>query len=817
MNIGDLLIRVGIISGAISAALLLLELNAKRIGKELNNGPLFGAVEKWMIRIFAISLSTAFLLLSYVFVISDFTLTYVWQFSSKYYPFYYKLGGALAGQQGTMLFWAALISIGALWLGRGKDSGATFVKKSQLLTVIIGLFFVYLTVLDSPFATIYQTYPDISGNFIPEDGNGMNPLLLDPWMVSHPFTTFLGYASTTVPFAAAIVYLLSTLKGAAGTAEANIAQRLWVTKGLQWMRVSWFFLTLSMAFGGIWAYKTLGWGGFWGWDPVETAMLLPWLMLTAAIHVVIEHRRDKHKYNIMAPVLVAFSFSMVVYATAVTRSGVFESVHSFISGDVGKYILALVFISFLLPLILGIMKYLMAGIREREDESIINRTNIFYSAIIVFLIINLISFFGITFPPVIKLITTNKYAVTKQFFNIWLYPFFILMLLLIGVGLQYTPSKKKDALISFSFFALLTLVMALIKPNQDYNIVDYTSFISAQKPFLYETIGEISALSVIPPVLYILYGAFVRINNRMLKSKNRRYQLRETGIILIHLGVALISIGIVFSSLFTTEFSASLDKNDIGSSKVLSPALFHEGFGKLGTWGVHTGVGGSEYRVVLLDYKEYVDYGSAKQSLKPAKSWISIGGFLDDLTAESASTGGLYYVRGKVAETINTEHATYIKLKDGNNELWAAMGPGASIPDGLDVVAEGEPYINFESQNLNKTFNVLLMLSDIEEYGQGYTQSVFKSVQEAKIAIYRGDTKIGEGYTKYETYKNGDARRPLISRSLSRDVFVIFDGGQGNMLPFTVRLKPLLNEVWLGVIFFIVGISICIFTDKKDT
>ncbi len=813
MNIGDLFIWVGIVSGVISATLLLLDIHARRTGREIDNSLVFRTAERWMIRAFAFSLSAAFLLLSYAFIISDFTITHVWQFSSVYYPFYYKLAGSLAGQQGTLLFWAALISISALWLGKGKESGTTFVKKSQLITIVVGLFFAYLTLMDSPFTTIYQTDPTLPDTFIPEDGNGMNPLLLDPWMLTHPFTTFLGYAGTTVPFATAIVYLLSTLKGATG-AEASIAQKLWVTKGLQWMRVSWLFLTLAMVFGGIWAYKTLGWGGFWAWDPIETAMLLPWLMLTAAIHVVIEHRRDKTKYNILAPVLVAFSFFTVVYATAVTRSGVFESVHAFISGDVGKYILTLVFVSFLLPLILGIMKYLMADIREKEDASIINRTNIFYSAIIVFLIINLISFFGLTFPPIIKLITTNKYAMTKQFFNIWLYPFFILLLLLIGVGLQYMPSKKREVVTSFSFFTLLTLIMALIKPNEDYNIVDYTAFISAEKPFLYAVIGEMSSLSVIPPVLYILYASFVRINSRMLKSNSRRYRLREAGIILIHIGVASISIGIVFSSLFTTEFSVSLDKTDIGGSKVLSPALFHEGFGKLGTWGTHVGEGGSEYRVVLLDYREYVDYGSAKRSLEPKKSWMTLGGFLESLTAGSASVGGQYSIRGRVAETINTEHATYIKLKDGNNEVWVATGPGAEIPEGIDVVVEGEPYIHFESQSLNRTFDVLLMVRHIEEYNQDYTASVFKSVQQAKIAIYRGDEKLGEGYAKYEVYKNGDARRPLIDRSLSRDVFVIFDGSSGNNLPFTVRLKPMLNEIWLGVIFFIIGISLCIFTDK---
>jgi cytochrome c-type biogenesis protein CcmF len=791
MSIGDALLSLALLTGSATAALLVLP-HQERLEK----------LRRATLVLFASSLTAAFILLLYYFAISDFRIFYVWKFSSSAYPLYYKLSGALAGQEGTLLFWAMLIALSALWLERGEERKLAFVKQTQLVVVALGLYFTFLTFLQSPFTTIYEAFPDIPAGFLPEDGNGLNPLLLDPWMASHPFTTFLGYAGTTIPFAGAVVYLFTTARR---RGEEGAAQRLWVTKGLQWLRFAWLFSTISMAFGGIWAYKTLGWGGFWAWDPVETAMLLPWLMLTAAVHVTLEHRRDRTKYNVLAPILVAFSFSLVVYATAVTRSGIFESVHAFIAGSVGKYIMLLVGISFAVPLILGLWKYTRIPRREEEDE-IINRTNIFYAAILVFLITIFISFYGITFPPIMKLITTQKYAITKQFFNLWLYPFFLLMLLLIGLGLHYRESRKAEVLRAFFIFTLFTIVAAFIKPTEDYNIVDYTSFISASKPLLYSTIGEISSLSVIPPAFYIFYASIERW--RFFSAASTRRKLREAGVIAIHIGVALIAIGVVFSSMFTSEFSVTLNKNRIGEEKVLAQAIFHEGFGKLGTWGVHQGEVLTDYKIKLLDYKEYVDYGSA--SRVNSKLGMSIQEFRAAIAR--GDTRSEYTVRGTVSRVLRGEHAAFIKLSDESGELWVAADPSLRVPIGVEAVARGVPLGGVKTPD-NATDVVLLanQVSDILE-------NAFKKVQLARVAIYKGKAKIGEGDVKFEVYKNGDARRPLIDRSLVRDVFVVLDSPtyQGD-LSITVRIKPLINEIWLGVILFVLGIVLCIFYEARGS
>ncbi|MEE8357909.1 MAG: cytochrome c biogenesis protein CcsA, partial [Candidatus Hydrothermarchaeales archaeon] len=800
MNLGDAILYI-------SAGLALIVFLAL-IYEQKKGIDTFDRHIKWLIRAFSILLFLDFVLLSYYFVKSNFTINYVWQFSSKQYPIYYRLSGALAGQQGTLLFWAALIGIGSLWLNETEGSTSDFVKKSQIIIVFLVAYFVFLTLLDSPFKTIYQVVSDLQVGFVPLDGNGLNPLLLDPWMALHPFTTFLAYAGTTIPFAGAIVYLSRTLTGRDEVRE----DRMWVSKGMQWLRIAWLFSTMSMAMGGLWAYKSLGWGGFWAWDPVETAMFIPWIMLTVAIHAVVEHRRDKNKYNILAPLLVAFSFAFVVYATMVTRSGIFESVHSFIAGDVGKYITVLTGVSFAIPLILSIIKYLKTETQERGEESIVNRTNIFYAAILVLLIITFISFFGVTYPPIIKQLTTNKYSVTAQFFNIWIYPFFILMLLLIGLGLQYRPSNRKRAITDFLFFSGLTVAVSVINPGGNLNIVDYTAIISPAKPLLYRIIGSISAITVVPPSIYIIYVVVERWQARSPTFATRNVKIQELGVLAIHLGVVLISLGIVFSSLLGSNFSVTLNVNDVGKFTNVAPAEVHEGFGRLGTWGVHEGEGTSPYSVLLVDYKEIVDYGSGKRE-EPQLPGISIPELYSELA--TGKSRDEYTVRGFIDDLINIGQYTYIKIVEGEKELWLAIQT-SDVPKNINVVATGSLMFNFPSPSLNRTFDVILLSNHLEEYQPDVGSGIYKTVQQVKLAVYKNGGRIGEGIAKFEIYSNGDATRPLISRSLVRDVFVIFDGfGSEGAIPLTVKLKPLMNEIWIGVLLFIAGISMTIFADTQ--
>ncbi|NOZ83081.1 MAG: cytochrome c biogenesis protein CcsA [Euryarchaeota archaeon] len=754
---GDLLLYAAFAGGGCAAAGILL--GRERLRR-------FGVVALFGF------LLTATLVLSYAFAVSDFSYYYVWKFSSSVYPLYYKLSGVLAGQEGTLLFWAMLIAAGGLWLERNSSELS---RRAQLVVVGLALYFTGMTLVQSPF----EPYPGSP----PPEGYGLNPLLLDPWMALHPLTTFLGYGATAVPFAGAVVYLLMSARG-----SSDAACREWVTEGLQWLRYAWLFSTISMAFGGIWAYKTLGWGGFWAWDPVEASMLLPWMVMTAALHLSVEHRRNMRRYSVLAPLLTAYSFTFTVFATAVTRSGIFESVHAFIAGGAGKYVMVLLGISAAVPLLLGLWKWYR--FRSSISRST-RREEIFYAAVLVLIVMTFIVFYGVSFPPVVKLLTAKKYAVTKQFFNLWLYPFFLLLLLITGLGLSYSESRRREAMREFLIFSAITVLAVFIKPGENFNIVDYTSFISAKKPLLYATVGEISALSVLPPVAYILYACSIRARLMGLR-------MREMGVVLIHGGLAVIAIGVVFSPLFTSEFSASFQRSEVGMEKPLMYAEFHEGFGRLGTWGVHTKEVPSEYSAVLLGVREYLE------GLKTEGYWRSVS----ELMRANLSEGEVYSVRGYVDQAVLTEHAMFIRLVDGGSSLWVAAPP-YRLSKGEEVVATGMVLLDVPLPD-GTTGAVLLSerLSFLEEMA-------FRRVQEVEIEVLRGGRTIAEGVMKYETYSNGDARRPMIDRNLWGDVFAVLDMKVGDEVSMTVRIKPFINLVWIGVALFVLGIVLCILQERR--
>jgi cytochrome c-type biogenesis protein CcmF len=442
----------------------------------------------------------------------------------------------------------------------------------------------------------------------------------------------------------------------------------------------------------------------------------------------------------------------------------------------------------------------------------LNRTNIFYAAILILLVITFVSFFGITYPPIAKQLYGIKYSVTAQFFNLWIYPFFILMLLLIGLGLQYRPSIRKESLKTFLLFSLLTIVAAAIRPNENFNIIDYTGIVTAEKPLLYSVIGGASALSVVPPSIYILYAVQQRWKLRLTTFKKRHLKIKEAGILIIHIGVVLISVGVVYASLFVSDFSGSMDINNPGKLVPLAPASAHEGFGRLGTWGVHPGEGESPYSVQLIEYKKIEDFGAGEKKEVPPPRGLTLIELYNEL--RSGSVRDSYIVRGIIKDFIQTEHITYVKLAEGGDELWVAVDKLNDPPTGIGVIAEGSLMANFPSPTLNRTFDLVLFSSYLEEF-RPEVQSSYKTVEQLHLAVYKMGKRIGHGIAKKEVFKNGDANRVLVDRSLTDDVFVSFTGLSGNSLPVSVKIKPLMNWIWIGSLFFVIGITMTIFSDRE--
>jgi cytochrome c-type biogenesis protein CcmF len=729
-----------------------------------------------MIRAIPLLLGASFLLLAYSFVTSDFSIHYVWAFSSRHHPLLYKLSGVLAGQEGTLLFWAFLISIGGLWLVEKEGFDSPFPRKAQTLVLLLGAFFLFLTLSDSPFATIYEVYPELPPDFLPPDGAGLNPLLLDPWMAVHPALVFIGYASLTVPFAVAIAYLFESLRG-----ETRGLHRMWVRSASYWGRIAWLFLTLGISVGGVWAYKVLGWGGFWAWDPVETASYIPWVMLTGALHALAEHRREREKYTILTPVLFAFSFSLVVYATLVTRSGFFESVHAFSAGKPGFYFVLLAAAAILSALALAAVKYLRT---EEEtppkDEALITRTNLFYLTILLFILLTIIPFWGITFPALTKLLSGRKVATGVSFFNLWSYPFLLLLLLLMGLCIGYRTKRKEKALQEFGVFAGLTLLAALFRPTEAWKITDYTAIVTPVKPLLYTTLGSASVLAFLPPSVYLFYNVTDRLRERLRTLRRRDRRMRAVGLSLIHFGVVLIAVGAVYSTAFTVDVSTSLDSQ--------SRDFVH--------------IPGTIYGVRLIDYREYSDYPEEAAPSSQPPGW-SILQFYEEIA--SGVPHEQYTVYGEVAERIDSEHSTYLRLVGGGKELWVAI-QRAEVPTGIRVVTTGSLMVDFPSPPLNRTFPLILFSPGVERV-EGPEKEPLSTTQEVRLVIYEKDKRISEGTARSISYRGKTTvQKVMIDRGPLRDIYVIFSGLSGREIPIDIKVKPLINWLWIGVLLFISGI-----------
>jgi len=266
------------------------------------------------------AVTLAVLLLLYQLVTSNFVNEYVASYTSRALPLYYKLSALWAGQAGSLLLWLWLITIFAvIFIARHRDD------YPELMPVMVATFgFTSLLFFG---LTIFATSPFETLNFLPRDGNGMNPLLQNWGMIIHPPLLYLGYVGWTVPFAFLIAALVTK----------NLKSN-WLKQARPWTIMAWLFLSLGNLIGAQWAYVELGWGGYWAWDPVENASLMPWLLATAFVHSqIMQERRGIFKFWNTS--LLLFTFLLSIFGTYLTRSGVLQSVHAFGDSHMGPYFL----------------------------------------------------------------------------------------------------------------------------------------------------------------------------------------------------------------------------------------------------------------------------------------------------------------------------------------------------------------------------------------------------------------------------------------------------------------------------------------------
>ncbi len=312
MHVGDVLLWAAFAVGILAVIITLLRLSLK---------PDLDSRIPWILSLTAFVLvSASFFLLMYGFLASDMTIEYVHSYSATDHEWFYKLAGVWAGGKGSIFLWAFFASLFVFiqvtirnFRPKEKRSSERFQDWLFLTESVLLVTFIFIVLRLEMFAPT----PYLNLLAAP-DGFGLNPLLQTPLMVIHPPITFAAYAFSGILFAASIAVLASN-------------DKRWTFDALTFGRASWLFISLGIVIGAIWAYTVLGWGGYWGWDPVETANLIPWIALTAFLHEPFMNRR-KGSYGKFAPLLGIMSFSLVLFTTFETRSGYVESVHSFAGG-----------------------------------------------------------------------------------------------------------------------------------------------------------------------------------------------------------------------------------------------------------------------------------------------------------------------------------------------------------------------------------------------------------------------------------------------------------------------------------------------------
>lgn len=365
----------------------------------------------------------SFFALVYAFLTDDFSNDFVANHASTDMPLFYKFSATWGGMEGSLLLWQFILSA-YLALVAYRYSYQTNSYYPYVLGVlhVISAFLLFLLVgWSNPFAIGYP---------IPPEGKGLLPLLQHPLMVIHPPCLYLGFIGFSVPFAFALSSLMR------GTVD-----QYWIQITRRWTLIAWFFLSLGLILGGQWAYVELGWGGYWAWDPVENAALIPWLTATAFLHsVMVQEKRNTLKvWNI---ILISLTFILTILGTFITRSGVLNSVHAFARSNIGPAFL--IFIVFLLVVCIGLLIYRLPELSSQAKiEGMICKEHAFLLNNIFFVGIAFTVLYGTTFPLLAEGLADKKISIQAPFFNTIITPFALILLSLMAIA-PFLAWKKAD-------------------------------------------------------------------------------------------------------------------------------------------------------------------------------------------------------------------------------------------------------------------------------------------------------------------------------------------------------------------------------------
>jgi len=458
----------------------------------------------------------SFLSLVLSFIYSDFSNETVFNNSHTTKPLFYKISGTWGNHEGSLLLWQLVLTL-FIFIFLFKSNNQS--KQYRILTllfqeiIIIG-FFIFIIKTSNPFNYIFP---------IPKQGLGLNPILQDPLLAIHPPILYVGYVGSSIIFSSVLAATI-----------LNIISRDWASHLKKWILVTWFFLSLGILFGSIWAYYELGWGGFWFWDPVENVSLMPWLTLTALLHCVLVLEK-KIVLTSWVVILSIMTFTLSMCGTFLVRSGILNSVHSFANDpERGLYILIFLFSLIFLSIFIffffhkqNIKNYSSFFWLSKETSILINNWFMMYFLSVVLI--------GTIYPIFLEVISSQKISVGPPFYHKLIIPFLFPFLLAMAIGpnLKWIKSNLENKVNLILFFVLSIFVSSFILKNSDQKFLINTFLLSS--------------------AFYLFFISIRDLFTKKLKNFSQN---------IAHFGFSLLILSILLNNIFSTEIIFNLKESE---------------------------------------------------------------------------------------------------------------------------------------------------------------------------------------------------------------------------------------------------------------
>jgi len=525
--------ELGYAATVAALALALFGCIAATVGASTERHALVVSSERAAIGVWLL-VTACMLLLVYAFLTFDFSVRYVASNTNRGTPFYYRITALWGSLEGSIILWTWMLSLYTLIVvvqyRRRQPSFYPWV-----LAVMLGVAAFFLLVMTIPAPPFDRLTP------VPADGRGLNPLLEDSGMITHPVALYLGFTGFTVPFAFAMAALIIGRTGDE-----------WITITRRWTIVAWYFLSLGLLIGGWWSYHVLGWGGYWAWDPVENAAFMPWLTGTAFLHSVMiqERRRMLKLWNLT---LIILTFGLTLFGTFLTRSGIIGSVHAFTQGSVGQF-----FLGFLALGMLGafsLLAWRLDRLRAHSElDSVLSRESAFLLNNLFLVAAAFTVFFGTVFPLISEAVKGVKVSVGAPFFNLVNIPIFLSLLFLMGIGpliawrRASAENLKRNFLVPVAAGIIAAAVLRLLG-------VGNTLVLACLGLVVFVTGTIVLDFYRASRARLRTGDGWLEASWGLLHRQNRRY-----GGFIIHLGILVIAVGVAGSQAWSVQTETSLER-----------------------------------------------------------------------------------------------------------------------------------------------------------------------------------------------------------------------------------------------------------------